>query len=591
MGILYYDLGKYEESAKYYEKAIDLAHKIEAGQVLWEAYSGIGQCYEKKDEFSLALASYKKAIDIIDHTRSQLYFETHKVGFVRDKFKVYEFLIDLLYRLSSKSSSAYFMKEIFNAVEKAKARAFLECLQEAKVDIRSNLDPALKEKEGRISNRISFLILELAKSDISSKRREELSEKLGQAEEQYMRLFAQIRDEIPEVANLVYPEPCRLEQVQQQLLDEKTALIEYFLGEHKSFMFFITKNNFDLYRLPSRGEIENSIRAYLKVLSNPPKEKFSEALASRRLFKELLLPLEKISSAYENLIIVPDGTLYYLPFETLILESQNQSSENDYLVNRYKISYAPSSSALLFLSRQRSSPKAQKSLLAFGNPVYFLSHSSKNKRNETYEEVLEQLYLNQGFDFSPLPYSKREIQAISNHFKKDKVDIYLEDKANEEIIKKAPLKDYQIIHFACHGFLDGNVPFRSALVLSLGKNKEEDGFLQVREIYNLRLNADLVVLSACQTGKGGLERTEGILGLPRVFFYAGAKSVLLTLWRISDRATAKFMNYFYQSLSKGNDKAQALRLAKIKMINSNFSHPYYWAAFILNGDFASKFSF
>jgi CHAT domain-containing protein len=590
-GVVYYNLGNYVEATKFYKRAIDLAFKIKSEQILWEAYSGTGQCYEKKDEFTLALGCYKKAIDIIDHIRSQLSLDTYKVGFVRDKLKVYEFLIDLLYRLNLNSPSENLAREIFHTVEKAKARAFLECLQEAKIDIRANLSPALKEKEIEISNCISLLSLELSKSDISEKRRKELLEKLGQAEEEYMRLISKMRIEIPELANLVSPEPCYLEQVQQQLLDEKTALIEYFLVEQKSFMFFITKNNFDLYSLPSKEKIENSIKAYLKILSMPLEEKFSGALTAKRLFKELLFPIEKISDSIENLLIIPDGTLYYLPFETLVLEPHNHSSGNDYLINRYKVSYAPSSSALLFLSEKKVSSKTRKDLLAFGNPVYALRASSKNRKNKTYKDVLGELYLNQGFDFSPLPHSKREILEISKYFKKNKKDIYLGDKAKEETIKNAPLKDYQIIHFACHGFLDDKLPLRSALVLSLGENKEEDGFLQVREIYNLRLNADLVVLSACQTGKGSLERAEGILGLPRIFFYAGARSVLLTLWRISDKATAIFMDHFYRCLSEGNDKAQALRLAKIKMINSNFSHPYYWAAFVLNGDSNSKLNF
>ena len=139
--------------------------------------------------------------------------------------------------------------------------------------------------------------------------------------------------------------------------------------------------------------------------------------------------------------------------------------------------------------------------------------------------------------------------------------------------------------------MDEEFPFRSALILSLDEDRKEDGFLQVREIYNLKLEADLVILSACQTGKGKLERREGILGFPRIFFYIGAKSVVLSLWKINDKSTSIFMNYFYYYLSQGNEKARALRLAKLKMIESKFCHPFYWAAFVLNGDFNSRVSF
>jgi len=163
------------------------------------------------------------------------------------------------------------------------------------------------------------------------------------------------------------------------------------------------------------------------------------------------------------------------------------------------------------------------------------------------------------------------------------VEIYLRDKAKEEAVKDNSLKNFQIIHFACHSFLDEKFPFRSALVLTLDNDPREDGFLQAREIFTLKLNADLIVLSACQTGKGRIERGEGIFVLPRIFFYSGARSVLSTLWTINDKSTSKFMEYFYGYLLQGKNKAEALRSAKLKMINTQYPHPFYWAPFILNG--------
>ncbi len=153
--------------------------------------------------------------------------------------------------------------------------------------------------------------------------------------------------------------------------------------------------------------------------------------------------------------------------------------------------------------------------------------------------------MNTDFAFSSLPYSGREIIKISKYFPREKRDIFINKNAKEEIIKEISLVDYRIIHFACHALLDEKFPFRSGLILSFDEDSKEDGFLQVREIYSLKLNTDLVVLSACQTGKGKLEVGEGILGLPRIFFYVGAKSVLFSLWRINDESTALFMDYFY----------------------------------------------
>jgi len=591
MGIAHYNLGYYDEAIKSYKKAIELAYKINGRQILWEAHLGLGQCYEKRNKFSQAAMSYKRAIHVIDHIRSQIFLDTYKAGFLRDKLKVYEFLICLLYRMNMDDPSNSYTEEIFYTVERAKSRAFLESLAESRIDIRESLNPELKNKESELSSRISLIIQELSRPDLSKKKRQVLLSKLRLEEDEYISLIFRMRVEVPELVNLASAEPCDVNQVRQHL-DGKTGVIEYFLGENKSFMFFITKNEFGVYGLPSRREIEKSIKAYLKTLSGSPEGEFKGALAAKRIYRELLYPAERnIPESVENLIIVPDGILYNLPFETLIPDTQDHRPHNDYLIANYKISYVPSSSALLFLSKNKIKSRNMKGLLAFGNPSYMLKDSSKRTKSKAQADILRELYLDQGFDFSPLPYAEREILKISSYFSEDKKDIYLKDEAREEIFKRAPLRDYQIIHFACHGFLAEEFPFRSALVLSLDDDPREDGFLQVRELYNLRLKADLVVLSACQTGKGKLERGEGILGLPRVFFYAGARSVMLTLWRINDESTAKFMSLFYRYLSEGYDKAEALHLAKLDMISSKFSHPFYWAAFILNGDSSSILNF
>lgn len=591
IGIVYFNQGDYEKAIESYIKAIKMVNELDGRQILWEAYFGLGQCHEKMNKFSQAVEYYKRAIDIIDHIRSQILLDTYKAGFARDKLKVYEFLINLLYRLSLADPTNSYDKEIFNIVERAKARAFLECLGEFKVDIKEKLSPELKKREKEISDRISLILQELSKAGLSKKRRKELLTKLQYEEEEYLSLISKIRVKNPEIASLVSLAPCQVEQV-QKILDEKTVLIEYFLGESQSVVFFISKYEFDVYSLPSRREIERSIKAYLKILSDSPKGEFRGIPAAKRIYKELLFPSKKnIPESVENLIIVPDGVLYYLPFETLVHDTESKFPKNEYLIANYKISYAPSSSVLLSLSEYQPNHKSPRGLLAFGNPSYTLKVFSKRKGFKTYLEILRELYLSQGFDFSSLPYSEREVLKISKYFPKEKRTIYLNDEAKEEIVKKIPLKNYQIIHFACHGFLDEGFPFRSALVLSMDEDPQEDGFLQVREIYNLSLKAGLIVLSACQTGKGKLEKGEGILGLPRIFFYIGAKSVVLTLWRISDKCASTFMNSFYYYLTQGNDKAQALRLAKLKMINSKFSHPFYWAPFILNGESNSTVNF
>jgi len=582
-------LADYKIASDYFKRSIELALKINSAKILWEAYYGLGQCHEKNGELIAALDCYKNSIEIIDRIRSQIFLDTFKAGFVRNKLKVYESLINILYELKSRDDSKKYEKEIFLFVEKVKARAFLEGLAESKIDIRENLSQELRDEEDRISDQITSIIFDISRPGLSVEDKKALEEKLSREEDSYMRLISKMREENPETASLVSPELSRQERVQEILADDKTALIEYFLGEKRSYLFLITKSGMDFHPLPSRQEIEKSVKGYLKLISEPPQKEFLGRLGAIRLFDEFLFPLkDRKYRRLEKLIIVPDGILYYLPFETLISGQENRASKS--LIDQFQVSYAPSSSVLMFLLDKRAAHRNPSGLLAFGDPVYPVLKSPSLKGNVS-ENILAELYLNQGFKFFPIPYTRDEIRAISKYFPKDKKDIFLGQNAREENIKKPPRNDYQVVHFACHGFLDENQPFRSALVLSQDQEKEEDGFLQVRELYNLRLKANLVVLSACHSGRGKLEKGEGILGLTRMFFYSGSKSVLSTLWSVNDQSTSRFMKIYYRYLAKGQKIGEALRLTKLDMIQSKFSHPYYWAGFILNGDYDSRIDF
>jgi CHAT domain-containing protein len=198
--------------------------------------------------------------------------------------------------------------------------------------------------------------------------------------------------------------------------------------------------------------------------------------------------------------------------------------------------------------------------------------------------MLGAAYQAEGIRLAPLPFSNLEVHDIAGLFPRDASDILTGDEANETSIKQLPLKTYRIVHFACHGFLNEPNPFRSALVLSATNAAEDDGFLQTREIYGLTMDADLVVLSACQSGKGRLEGSEGPMGLARAFFFAGARSVISSLWTINDKASVTFMHEFYKSLAGGISAGEALRYAKKRMLKSAWTHPFYWASFMLQGD-------
>jgi len=588
LGFISLNQDDYDGAIQMFQYAIKIAKEIMNAQILWEAYFGLGQCYERKNFWDQAIRFYKKAIDEIDLIRSRILLDSYKIGFSRDKLKVYEFLINLLYRINLDNSTKEFEKEIFYIVEKAKARAFLENLAQSKIDLGTKLNPGLRKSENDISKRMSSLIIKISELDLSESRKKELLIELEREEDKYNSLFFKIKKELSEINNIVSVEPCRVEDI-QDLLTRKEVLLEYYLGESHSIMFLITKGEFCVFSLPARAKLEKSIKAYIKILSNPTKDKFAGDLAAKRIYKELLIPVEDyLKRPIENLIIIPDGILYYLPFETLIANNQDQSKGSYYLIERFKISYAPSSSILSLILNKQSNLEFSRGLLAFGNPSSNFLDSKEKLNHNGYFETFKELYLSSGFVFSPLPYSGKEIFKISKYFPHKQRDLFLKNNAKEDVLNEIIRSNYKIIHFACHALLDEKFPFRSALILSSDKDSKEDGFLQVREIYNLNLKAELVVLSACQTGRGKLEKGEGILGFPRIFFFLGARSVLLSLWNINDESTSYFMNYFYYYLSKRYNKAEALQLAKLRMLKSKYRHPFYWAAFILNGDFDSS---
>ncbi len=592
IGRVYLDLGNLEEAQRYYQQALEGASLAERNDFLWETYFGLGQCLEQRKEFRLALTYYRMAVDVIDTIRSGLSLDDHKAGFARDKIKVYESFINLLHKLMLEEPTQEYNESIFQVAEKSKARAFIETLREEESGSQMKADPSYKKSQDEISKRMSKIISELARAALPEKTRQDLWQRLEKEEEEYFYVLNKMKTDRLETESLSSFDVVSLERIQKNVLDSKKAVLEFFLGEERSYAFFITKNDFMIEVLPPRRTIEDSLRAYLKMISLPPSGKFRGILAAKRLYKDILFPFEKyLHSSIEHLIIIPDGILHYLPFETLIPDAGEAKTNSRYLIESHRISYAPSASSLAFLIERGENRKYSKLLLAMGDPIYSFQLSSKNKNLNAYEEALREVYLNKGFDFSPLPFSKKEVKQISRYFPRNRIDIYTGVEAKEEVVKRISSADYQIVHFACHGLLDEKSPYRSSLVLTLDDDTEEDGFLQVREIQNLELNASLAVLSACQTGRGRLENGEGIFGLPRVFFYAGVRSTISTLWKVNDESAADFMKYFYKFLRVGNDKANALRLAKISMIKSGFSHPFFWAAFILNGDFHSKLNF
>jgi CHAT domain-containing protein len=573
---------KIGEAIEIFKKALDIGSEYKHENSIMESCLGLGQCYENRTLSLFALSYYKRAIEAMESVRDRISSEFFTIGFARNKMTAYQRVIEILANIYYSKPSITVLEEIFEFVERAKARAFLDSINEAKEDAKKGNDSRLIASEREISLKISILSKRLIADGLAAEIRERINNELEVEEEKYLRLMSEMKTE-NFIRGLGTPrEICSISLVQEKIIDDRTALLEYYLGEIRSYVIYISKKRAKIFELAGRKDIEKSLRAYMKMISSKSNYIKVWHEAAKRIGRELIpLELGGKEEGIEKLIIIPDGILHYLPFETI---RTNIDQIAEYLIEKIAISYCPSVSSLLFLLKEKKHIGWPKQLLAVGGPIYgsknFLFSGSKFENRK----ILRQMYFEQGFNFTPLPFSKKEVLEIARYFPKKQRDILVGENASEGSIKKLPLDDYRLIHFACHGILDEKYPFRSALVLTQNDRQQDDGFLQMREIYSLTVNADLVVLSACQTGNGILEKAEGPMGLARPFFFAGARSVVSSLWAINDKATVFFMQSFYKYLVGGCATNKALQLAKIKMLRSNWSHPFYWAGFILNGD-------
>ena len=389
------------------------------------------------------------------------------------------------------------------------------------------------------------------------------------------------------------------------MLSADSILLEYSVSARGSKLWAITKDQAAVFRLPSE-EAGPLLEKYLNTLRLPViggDEISAHIRLGTQLYQKLLGPAEKLIRGKTHLIIAPDGPLYYLPFEALIRPSSQKpgsAANANYLLKDFLVSYVPSASVLVTQQKSRSQPnipKASSPLLAFGDPVYSSAGPQPNVADQPRLPINVTL---RGLNLGPLEFSANEVRRIAGIWNvlPSSEHINLRGQATTDRLRKMDLAKYRIVHFAVHAVAGDQLNRMSqpALILSQGANDEPDtGLLQFSDILDLKLNADLVVLSACDTGLGRLRQGEGIVGLTRAFLYAGASSAVVSLWKVEDQSTSLLMEKFHRGLKDGKSKAEALRLAKLEMLNStvnlralgsrqSLAAPFYWASFVLVGD-------
>jgi CHAT domain-containing protein len=530
-----------------------------------------------------------------------------------------------------------YASEAFKITEESRARSLLDLLVETDATITEGV-PAelLKRKQDNLDRQqeiAEILTGVTISTDELNKKPAELDKELETLQTEYEAIENEIRTASPRYASLTSNQPLSVADVQQKVLDDQTVLLEYALQSDASYLWAISKTSLSLHKLPARLTIDKAatdLRAQLIPsqlqrrivgidvaeanrglgISTPaPEDTAAFVSTSNAVYKAIMEPVAaKIGD--KRLLIVADGTLNYIPFEVLLKTAEpGDFASLGYLVKSNEIIYAPSASVVGSIRQQRGQA-AGHSMLIIADPV-FNSNDTRAQKAGPVSAPAEVRGLGiqsaltdvtgqatpaagtsgqmEGLPLVRLMGTRTEAEQISRLAKSSgsQADVWLDLDASEDNLGSRDISKYRVIHVATHGLLNAERPQFTGVVLSLVGNKSHDGFLRTDEVFNLRLGAPLVMLSACETGLGKEKRGEGVMGLTRAFMYAGAPTVGVSLWSVADKSTADLMTDFYRRLLAPGDSTSsaALRAAQLSMIaTKKYSAPFYWAPFVLVGD-------
>ena len=723
IGGVYDSLGEKQKALEYYNQALPLSRAV--GDRGEEARTLFNLAFLQRSQGNLkeALSLMENSIAIVEDLRTKIGSQELRASYFATVQDYYQFYIDLLMQLHQQNPSQGYDALAFHASERARARSLLELLTEANANIRSGVDPKLLEQEQRLQQQLNTFDhqrYQLLSSEHTQQQLDEIKQKIDTVLTQLDQLKAQIRVTSPRYADLKYPQPLNLQEIQQQVLDDDTLLLQYSLGEDRSYLWLVSKNSITSYVLPPRSEIEAAAQTFRQSLTSS-----AAKLESGLPLSQIILAPVASQLGNKRLLIVGDGVLQSVPFAALpipgnIKMSVSHSSEReindleDFALaistrpeinfransqsplkrtnssqfaigfnrlellgsfpgstweccfggsascvyqrqslqicvtrpepgnevkwtnsaqfpvglnrlqllagdlnprrmadtnesNSYKpllvhneIITLPSASTVAIQRRQlQNRATAAKTVAVIADPIFAANDSRlagaptqpipETLNNSALTRATRNLGLGDSAKvFDRLPNTRIEAEKILALVPNAQRLQALDFDASFAKATDPNLAQYQIVHLATHGLVDPVNPELSGIVLSLfdQQGKSQDGFLRLHDIFNLNLPAELVVLSACETGLGKEVKGEGLVGLTRGFMYAGARRVVVSLWSVNDAATSELMAKFYQKmLQEGQNPVKALREAQLEMWNSGqWRSPYYWAAFTVQGD-------
>lgn len=653
--------GRFADAIKLYMAAADSARKDNRPDLVWPALRGMGrsrwaQAAQERDAKRAAkgrddaIAAYRDALTTIEQIRAgSLSADEARTTFLASTKDVFDEAAGALAERALTAQPAggaltgaalNDAAEAFKITEQSRARSLLDMLGETGANITEGVPAELLKRKQDNLDRQQEIAQVLTGASLSQeadqkKSNADLEAELDKLQTEYDSIENQIRAASPRYASLTQPAPLTLADVQSQVLDDKTALLEYSLGAKDSYLWAVTQSGVSLYKLPGRSTVDQQaidLRAQLVPaklrtrlvgadvasgqtrglgLSSAPVDNAAVTAfsnASNALYKTAVEPAAK-DIGDKRILVVADGSLNYVPFEALVSATGGADySALPYLIKTNEIVYAPSASVISVIRKQSQKP-AGKGVLLIADPVFnsndprargaaATASASGDTRglglSSAIKDVAGEAPAASGAPGAGLPLARlmgtrTEAEQIGQIVKTSggTADTWLDLNANEQSISTRDLKNYRVLHIATHGLLNAERPQFTGLVLSLVGNKSGDGFLRTDEIFNLNLGSPLVMLSACETGLGKEKKGEGVIGLTRAFMYAGAPTVGVSLWSVADRSTADLMTGFYKRMltGQGAPAATAMRQAQMDMIaGKKYAAPFYWAPFVLVGD-------
>lgn len=598
LGFVYSRLGEADQALAHYQQALDLWRKIRNEAAAARALSLMAKTEREQGKLELALGHVDEAIRLNESLRSKLASQDWRASYLAAASNPYEIKIGLLMQLHRAHPDRSYDAQAFETSERAHARSLLELLAESRIDVRQGVDLELVQRERSLARSLNAKASELRKLEPPSEDWTRLEREIEDLTADYEGTEAQIRIKNPAYAALTQPRPLTLGEIQQDVLDADTLLLEYSLGEERSYLWTVTPTSLGSYELPKRSQIERDARRYFELVRSNDRDRADLDEKGARLSGILLGPVASELKG-KRLVIVSDGNLAAaVPFAALPAPSGSIP-----LIAEHEIVTEPSASTVAILRREmtgRGIPPKDIAVIAdpvfeagderlHGVPAIPETGTPVAAQHGLPHEMLDAALRDAGESLPRLKHTRDEAGGILALTAPERSMALLDFGANKAAARDPELANYRMVHFATHGFLDLTHPGLSGLALSLydENGRPIDGFLRLNDIFNLRLPVQLVVLSACQSGQGKLVKGEGLVGLTRGFMYAGAASLTVSLWEVDDAATSELMIRFYKRLLAGDHfrPAAALRAAQLSVMKeTRWEHPYYWAPFTVEGE-------